>query len=382
MSSHPQPKLSSPAPQAPSPKGVSGQKPPVERDRTAAAATARTPDKPAPANGATRLAIAARRFPLDSDTLKRYLRQMVTLREFERLGEREFKNGLIRGYYHSYAGQEAVGVGLFSALDLKTDYIVDGYRDHGHMLLCGMDPVRIYAELFGRATGVSKGKGGSMHMYSPEDHFLGGDGIVGGGFSVATGVGLALKQQKQPGICVCFFGDGALDTGTFHESLNMASLWKVPTVFACINNMYSMGTSLERHSSLPRLVDRASGYGIPTEQVDGQDVWATTAAAQRIFSQVRRQRRPYFVEILTYRYQGHGIHDKPLNYRTLEEETAWHARDPLKLITDFLLEEKLLTLAQIEQLRQAVVGELEAKVAEAKTGPEPAPEELFHDVLA
>lgn len=219
-----------------------------------------------------------------------------------------------------------------------------------------------------------------MHMYSPEDHFLGGDGIVGGGISVSTGVGLALKQQKQDGICVCFFGDGALDTGTFHESLNMASLWGVPTVYICINNKYSMGTSLERHSSLPRLVDRAQGYGIPTEQVDGQDVWATTEAAERIFRQVRQRQQPYFVEALTYRYQGHGIHDKALNYRTLEEETAWHARDPLKLLTDFLIEEKLLTEAQIESLRAEVVAELEAKVAEAKTGPEPAPEELFHDV--
>lgn len=380
MSSHPQPKLS--PPQTPDPKGPASPKPPLEHARAAATGTARAMAKPSPINGAKGTASASKRFPLDSDTLRHYLRQMVTLREFERLGEREFKNGLIRGYYHSYAGQEAVGVGVFSALDLKTDYIVDGYRDHGHMLLCGMDPVRIYAELFGRATGVSKGKGGSMHMYSPEDHFLGGDGIVGGGFSISTGVGLALKQQKQPGICVCFFGDGALDTGTFHESLNMASLWKVPTVFACINNMYSMGTSLERHSSLPRLVDRAAGYGIPTEQVDGQDVWATTAAAHRIFDQVRRQRRPYFIELLTYRYQGHGIHDKSLNYRTLEEETAWHARDPLKLLTDHLLEEKLLTTADIEALRQEVVNELEAKVAEAKTGPEPAPEELFNDVLA
>ena len=323
---------------------------------------------------------AARRFPLDATTLKNYLRQMVLLREFERLGEREFKNGLIRGYYHSYAGQEAVGVGLVNALDLHQDYIVDHYRDHGHMLLSGMDPMRIFAELFGRANGVSKGKGGSMHMYSPENHFLGGDGIVGGGISVATGVGLALKQQKRDGICVCFFGDGALDTGTFHESLNLASLWHVPTAYVCINNMYSMGTSLERHSSLPRLVDRAVGYGIPTEQVDGQDVWATTEAAERIFRKVRKEQRPYFVEVLTYRYQGHGIHDKPLNYRSLEEETAWHARDPLKLLSDHLVEEKILSLAQIEALRAEVVAELEVKVEEAKQGPEPAPEELMHDV--
>lgn len=323
---------------------------------------------------------AAGRFPLESATLKNYLRQMVTLREFERLGEREFKNGLIRGYYHSYAGQEAVGVGFVNAMDLKRDYIVDHYRDHGHMLLSGMDPMRIYAELFGRANGVSKGKGGSMHMYSPENHFLGGDGIVGGGLSVSTGVGLALKQQKRDGICVCFFGDGALDTGTFHESLNMASLLHVPTVYVCVNNMYSMGTSLERHSSLPRLVDRAQGYGMGIEQVDGQDVWATTEAAERIFTETREQQRPYFVEVLTYRYQGHGIHDKALNYRTLEEETAWHARDPLKLLSDHMVEEGILNRQQIETLRQEVVAELETKVAEAKLGPEPSPEELFHDV--
>ena len=340
------------------------------------------PTRNSPAQeGANKPMSMARRFPLNAATLNHFLRQMVTVREFERLGEREFKNGLIRGYYHSYAGQEAVGVGFFNALDLKRDYIVDHYRDHGHMLLSGMDPVRIYAELFGRSTGVSKGKGGSMHMYSPEQHFLGGDGIVGGGISIATGAGLALKQQKRDGICVCFFGDGALDTGTFHESLNMASLWDVPTVYVCVNNMYSMGTSLARHSSLPRLVDRAAGYGIPTEQVDGQDVWATAEAAERIIHRVREQHRPYFVEALTYRYQGHGIHDKALNYRSLEEETAWHARDPLKLLSDYLIEEKMLELPQIEALRAEVIAELEAKVAEAKTGPEPAPEELFHDVV-
>lgn len=340
-----------------------------------------SPSKPTQTPAPTPAVSAARRFPLDATTLKNYLRQMVTLREFERLGEREFKNGLIRGYYHSYAGQEAVGVGLMSALDLHKDYIVDHYRDHGHMLLCGMDPMRIFAELFGRSTGVSKGKGGSMHMYSPENHFLGGDGIVGGGISVATGVGLALKHQGRDGICVCFFGDGGLDTGTFHESMNMASLWSVPTAYVCINNMYSMGTSLDRHSSLPRLVDRAQGYGMRTEQVDGQDVWATTEAAERIFREVRNSRRPYFLEALTYRYQGHGIHDKPLNYRSLEEETAWHARDPLKLLSDYLVEEKILNLNQIEALRSEVVAELEAKVAEAKTGPEPACEELMNDVL-
>ncbi|HXR98018.1 MAG TPA: thiamine pyrophosphate-dependent enzyme [Terriglobales bacterium] len=320
------------------------------------------------------------RRPLDTNTLKNYLRQMVMVREFERLGEREFKNGLIRGYYHSYAGQEAVGVGFLNSLDLNRDYVVDHYRDHGHMLLCGMDPERIFAELFGRSDGVSKGKGGSMHMYSPEKHFLGGDGIVGGGISVATGVGLALKQQRKQGVCVCFFGDGALDTGTFHESLNMASLWGVPTVYICINNKYSMGTSVERHSSLPRLVDRAQGYGIPTEQVDGQDVWATTEAAERIFRKVRNDQVPYFVEALTYRYQGHGIHDKALNYRTLEEETAWHERDPLKLLTDYLLEERIASHDQIEALRAEVVAELEAKVEAAKRGSEPKPEELYQDV--
>ncbi len=323
---------------------------------------------------------AASRFPLDAATLRNYLRQMVAMREFERLGEREFKNGLIRGYYHSYAGQEAVGVGFVNALDLDRDYIVDHYRDHGHMLLSGMDPERIYAELFGRRNGVSKGKGGSMHMYSPERHFLGGDGVVGGGISVATGVGLALKQQKRDGICLSIFGDGALDTGTFHESLNMATLFQVPTVYLCINNMYSMGTSMARHSSLPRLVDRARGYGMGTEQVDGQDVWATTEAAERIFDRVRKQQRPYFVEALTYRYQGHGIHDKALNYRTLEEETAWHERDPLKLLSDYMAEENILSKAQIEALRQEVVAELEAKVEAAKREPEPDASELLEDV--
>lgn len=314
--------------------------------------------------------------------MRLYLRQMLTIREFERLGEREFRDGLIRGYYHSYAGQEAVGVGFINNLDLSRDYIVDHYRDHGHCLLVGLNPEAIFAELFGRATGVSKGKGGSMHMYSPERHFLGGDGIVGGGLSVACGVGLALKRRKDDPICVCFFGDGALDTGTFHESMNMASLWNVPTLYVCVNNLYSMGTRIDEHSSLSQLIDRAQGYGMKTEQVDGQDVFATTQAAERIYKYMRQNKRPYFVEALTYRYQGHGIHDKSLNYRTAEEESEWHARDPLALLSNYMATEKILSAEQIEVLRQEVVAELEAHVARAKQAPQPDAAELHRDVLA
>jgi len=312
--------------------------------------------------------------------LQKCLEQMLTIREFEHLGEREFKNGLIRGYYHSYAGQEAVGVGFLGALDLKRDYIVDHYRDHGHCLLAGIDPHAIFAELFGRSTGVSKGKGGSMHMYSPENHFLGGDGIVGGGLSVATGVGLALSRSGKDGICVCFFGDGALDTGTFHESLNMASLWDVPTLFICVNNFYSMGTSLARHSSLSQLVDRAQGYGIKTEQVDGQDIWAVTEAAERIVKDMRQRHRPYFVEALTYRYQGHGIHDKALNYRSAEEEQKWRDRDPITLLSRHLVDEKIMSEKQVETLRQQVLHDLEGKLELAKQDPVPDESELFSDV--
>ena len=307
---------------------------------------------------------------------------MLTIREFERLGEREFRNGLIRGYYHSYAGQEAVGVGFLNALDLTRDYVVDHYRDHGHCLLIGLDPEAIFAELFGRASGVSKGKGGSMHMYSPERHFLGGDGIVGGGLSVACGVGMALKRRSGDPICVCFFGDGALDTGTFHESMNMASLWSVPTLYVCVNNLYSMGTRIDEHSSLSQLIDRAQGYGMKTEQVDGQDIFATAEAAERIFKYMRQNKRPYFVEALTYRYQGHGIHDKPLNYRTADEEAQWHARDPIALLTAHVIGEQIMSAEQIEAMRQEVVAELEAHVERAKQAPLPDPAELHQDVLA
>ncbi len=318
---------------------------------------------------------------LSAKTLQKYLRQMLTIREFEQLGEREFRNGLIRGYYHSYAGQEAVGVGFINAMDLKRDYIVDHYRDHGHCLLVGIDPSRIFAELFGRASGVSGGKGGSMHMYSAEHHFLGGDGIVGGGLSIAAGVGMALRRQPEDGICVCFFGDGALDTGTFHESMNMASLWNVPTLFICVNNLYSMGTRVNEHSSLSQLVDRAQGYGVKTEQVDGQDVFAVAEAAERIFKYMRQNKRPYFVEALTYRYQGHGIHDKASNYRGVEEEAKWHGRDPIKLLTEYLIAEKVMSGKQIEALRSEVLHELEAKVAEAAAAPLPNPADLTKDVL-
>ncbi len=324
---------------------------------------------------------AAARPGRSSAQWKRMLRMMITIREFEHLGEQEFRNGLIRGYYHSYAGQEAVGVGMLEALDPGHDYIVDHYRDHGHCLAMGIDAEQVFAELFGRRTGVSKGKGGSMHMYSPDKHFLGGDGIVGGGISVAAGVGMALKRMPGKGLCVCFFGDGALDTGTFHESLNLASLWDLPVVFVCINNQYSMGTSLQRHSSLSQLVDRASGYGMSTEQIDGQDVGAVHSASERIFAAVRERQRPCFIEALTYRYQGHGIHDKPLNYRTTEEEEPWRRRDPIRLLSEKLIEERQMTPAQIEKMRQEVTAELEAKAERARQAPAPEARELFDDVM-
>lgn len=353
----------------------------------AAAKAAPVPAPPAAGNAspgqvelAQRTSRAGHAGALDAATLRNYFRQMVLLREFEGLGEREFRAGLIRGYYHSYAGQEAVGVGIVNNLDLTRDYIVDHYRDHGHCILTGVDPLAVYAELFGRRTGVSKGKGGSMHLFSPEHHFLGGDGIVGGGISVATGVGLGLRLRKQDGVCVCFFGDGAVDVGSFHESLNMASLWGVPTLYVCINNMYSMGTSLARHSSVPELVDRARGYGMAVEQIDGQDIFAVHEASRRLIQTTRERRRPCFIEALTYRYQGHGIHDKALNYRTAEEEARWHGRDPVQLLAEHLVEEKILTTEQIERIRAEVVAELETKIAAAKAAAEPQVSELTEDV--
>src|SRR3954468_14651773 len=240
------------------------------------------------------------------------LRQMVFIRRFEEATEREFRKGKIGGYLHVYIGQEAVASGILSALK-KDDIVFSGYRDHAHALALGSDPNRVMAELFGKGTGISKGKGGSMHLFDVEHGFYGGYGIVGGHLTLAVGSAYAMRYEGTERITVCYFGDGAMNIGSFHEAMNMAGLWgktgMCPILFIIENNGYAMGTSVERHSALTDLSARVRAYNIPTEKVDGQDVFAVRGAADRIVRQVRETGAPYCIEAITYRFSGHGAAD-------------------------------------------------------------------------
>src|SRR5512140_3591140 len=260
------------------------------------------------------------------------LRQMIFIRRFEEATEREFRRGKIGGYLHVYIGQEAVASGILTALR-KDDIVFAGYRDHAHALLRGCDPGRVMAELFGKGTGVSKGKGGSMHLFDVEHGFYGGYGIVGGHLTLATGAAYALRYQGTDRVVTCFFGDGAMNIGSFHEALNMAGLWgkqgMCPAVFIIENNGYAMGTSVDRHSAVTDLGTRMNAYGITNEKVDGQDVFAVRGVADRVVRQVRETGKPYCIEAVTYRFSGHGAADILQPYRSKEEVERFKKRDPI-----------------------------------------------------
>src|SRR5918911_4097959 len=272
---------------------------------------------------------------------KEILRQMIFIRRFEEATEREFRRGKIGGYLHVYSGQEAVASGIISALR-DDDIVFSGYRDHAHALALGSDPGAVMAELFGKGAGVSKGKGGSMHLFDVEHGFYGGYGIVGGHLTLATGAAYALRYEESERIAVCYFGDGAMNIGSFHEAMNMAGLWGnqglCPIVFVIENNGYAMGTSVERHSALTDLAARVRAYAIPTEKVDGQDIFAVRGVADRVVRQVRETGRPYCIEAVTYRFSGHGAADVMQPYRSKEEVEQHKHRDPILILRNRLAE--------------------------------------------
>src|SRR5947208_15255549 len=259
------------------------------------------------------------------------LRQMIFIRRFEEATEKEFRRGKIGGYLHVYIGQEAVCSGILTALR-KDDVVFAGYRDHAHALVLGSNPGRVMAELFGKSTGLSKGKGGSMHLFDVEHGFYGGYGIVGGHLTLAAGAAYALRYRDTERIAVCYFGDGAMNIGSFHEAMNMAGLWgksgMCPILFIIENNGYAMGTSVERHSALTDLSQRVRAYNIPTEKVVGQDVFAVRGVADRVVRQMRETGKPYCIEAITYRFSGHGAADILQPYRTKDEVEQHKHRDP------------------------------------------------------
>jgi len=311
-----------------------------------------------------------------------YLRQMRLIRHFEEKAGEAYSLGKIGGFCHLYIGQEAVAVGSIAALRAD-DYITTSYRDHGHALARGLTARAVMAELYGKATGCSHGKGGSMHLFDASLGFLGGHGIVGGHIPLTAGMAFAAKYRKTDQVAVCYFGEAAVNIGSFHETLNMAALWKLPAIFIVENNGYGMGTALARASSLLDLAHRAYSYEMAEEVVDGQDVFAVRSAMDRAVERARLESLPTLLEMRTYRYVGHSMSDAAHGtYRSKEEVEEFRQRDPIKLLEAHMRTAKMIDDASVKALDDAIIAEVEDAVTFAEESPDPAPDELWTDVLA
>ncbi len=305
---------------------------------------------------------------------------MALLRRFEEKSAEEYTRGKIGGFMHLYIGQEAVGVGSIAALRPE-DKVLSSYREHGHAIAKGIEPGAVMAELFGKITGCSKGKGGSMHMWSNELGLLGGNAIVAAQLTIAAGVALASQYRGEDSVTVCFFGDGAVDEGAFHESLNLASIWQLPVVYICENNQYSMGMAVHKAWAVDSLLPRAAAYNMPGEQVDGMDVIAVYEAVKRAVERARRGEGPSLLEIKTYRFRGHSMTD-PAYYRTREEEQQWRTtRDPIGIFEKRLLEAEAATQAEFDENDARATQAAEDAAEFAENSPNPALEELYTDVM-
>jgi pyruvate dehydrogenase E1 component subunit alpha len=321
-----------------------------------------------------------RRHEAGKDELLEYYRQMLLIRRFEERAGQLYGLGLIGGFCHLYIGQEAVAVGLQSAMEPGKDSVITGYRDHGHMLAYGIDPRVIMAELTGRAAGISKGKGGSMHMFSVEHKFYGGHGIVGAQVSLGTGLGFAHKYRNDGGVCLAYFGDGAANQGQVYESFNMAELWKLPIIFVIENNQYAMGTSVNRSSAEDQLYKRGESFRISGLQVDGMDVLAVRGAATTALDWVRGGKGPILLELKTYRYRGHSMSD-PAKYRSREEVQAVREKsDPIDHA-----KRELEAMGVKEDALKKIDADIKRMIVEAadfaEQSPEPEAAELYTDVL-
>ncbi|MCJ8156191.1 pyruvate dehydrogenase (acetyl-transferring) E1 component subunit alpha [Sphingomonas sp. LaA6.9] len=320
------------------------------------------------------------RYKASKEELLQFYREMLLIRRFEEKAGQLYGLGLIGGFCHLYIGQEAVAVGLQSALNGDTDSVITGYRDHGHMLAYGIDPKVIMAELTGREAGISRGKGGSMHMFSVEHKFYGGHGIVGAQVSLGTGLAFKHKYSKDGGVAMAYFGDGAANQGQVYESFNMAELWKLPIIFVIENNQYAMGTSVNRASAEDQLYRRGESFRIPGLQVDGMDVLAVRGAAEEAVAWVRSGKGPILLELKTYRYRGHSMSD-PAKYRSRDEVQAVRDKsDPIEHA-----KRELEALGVSEDALKDIDKETRKVVSEAadfaETSPEPDVSELYTDVL-
>jgi pyruvate dehydrogenase E1 component alpha subunit len=307
---------------------------------------------------------------------------MLLIRRFEEKAAEAYALGKIGGFCHLYIGQEAVAVGVNAALR-PDDYVITSYREHGQALVRGLSARAAMAELFGKATGCSGGKGGSMHLFDVERRFMGGHGIVGGHIPLAAGLGLAIKSQGGDQVCVCFFGEAAVNIGAFHEALNMASVWKLPVVFLCENNRYGMGTAFERVAAVTDVVEHACAYDMAGEAVNGMDVLEVQQAAERAIRRAREDGHPTLLEARTYRFMGHSMSD-PLHgvYRTKDEVEEQKKRDPITLLAHRLREDGVVDDAALDALDAEVRAEVDDAVRFAEESPDPAPEALTTHVLA
>ncbi|HUG51951.1 MAG TPA: pyruvate dehydrogenase (acetyl-transferring) E1 component subunit alpha [Vicinamibacteria bacterium] len=305
-------------------------------------------------------------------------RQMMLIRRFEERCAQLYVEGKIGGFLHLYIGQEAVGVGAISQMRPE-DYLIAYYRDHGYALARGADPRLLLAELCGKVTGISRGKGGSMHFYDVSAGNFGGDGIVGGHLPLAAGMGYGIRLRGTDQVCLCFFGDGAVNEGAFHEALNVSALWDLPVVYIIENNRYGMGTSIDRSSSVKDLYQRASAYGVPRRDVNGMDLLAVRNVMGEAIERARKEKRPTLIEAETYRYRGHSMSD-PGKYRTREEVEQMMKSDPILLFGRRLIEQERFTQADLDAVDKDVLGQMDDAVTFTERSPEPPVESLYEDV--
>ena len=320
--------------------------------------------------------------PARADEYRGWLRQMLLIRRFEEKAGEAYSLGKIGGFCHLYIGQEAVAVGSLAALGPE-DYITCSYREHGHALARGISAQAVMAELFGKASGCTGGKGGSMHLFDASLGFLGGHGIVGGHIPLTTGMAFAAKYRGTSQVAVCYFGEAAVNNGAFHEALNMAALWKLPAIYLCENNRYGMGTALERASALYDISERACSYDMANEVVDGQDVSTMNAAMERAVQRARNEKLPTLLEVRTYRFMGHSMSD-PIHghYRTREEVEDQRKRDPIAVWSQRLIGDGLMDEDAVRAMDKSVMEEVEEAYQFADQAPDPEPEALYRDVYA
>ena len=316
----------------------------------------------------------------DKATLLKLYREMLLIRRFEEKTAEMYQAAKIGGFCHLNIGEEATIVGTISALR-QNDYVYSTYREHGHAIAKGIDPQAVMAELFGKETGTSHGRGGSMHLFSQEHRFYGGYAIVGQALPIACGSAYAINYEEKDEVVMSIFGDGATNIGAFHESLNVAKLWHLPIVFVCVNNLYGMGTAVSRASAVTEIWKKACAYDMTGERVDGMDVLAVRRITDQLVAQAREKHEPSLLECVTYRYRGHSMSD-PDNYRGKDEIKEWQTRDAILSLGEYMKKQKMLDDQEIQKIDEEVTAQVEEAVQFAEESPEPDPKDLYRDVYA